>query len=548
MVRLFSIPAFFIVFRESLEACLVLGVTHAYFRRIGTLQYIRLIWISFACAFLCALAVGIGLRTAFNSLGKTVFSGRQQHIFEGSVFLVAACMMSYMIVWVMMTARDVRSRLEQHLESIVQEEHSTIRRKVTIFSLIFIHIFREGVETFIFLFGAACSQEHPEWTAIPLPSILGIGVAALTSFTVFSGLLRLNISTFLNLSGFVLIAFATGLFSHAFHELQEGEVFGEWKNMENRPWFNFPMWDISDCCDHDANEFFAMLRMLLGYSHNPNFLEWIAYFTYWAAILPAIAAINWQRLLAFRDNIRSQTQTLLGVVTFCTFIGTIFSFADASWIALTTMPISFVLSLLTISLTFDVIYPYIIFAFPHVARHRRAFIRLACVLWIINAVFILALHLAQIICEGTEKGNCTLRMFFFFGLLLNKSFCEKGRTIEEPDNSESEKGSWPTIAVLTVSATICAWLFGCLAFRIFLLSKHIANDGSFLGDDDVPPRSGTTNHTVSDRSVQPPCKIGDSTSDRFSVLVDDVDDVDDVGEDHDDDVLRQQSSTVSQPL
>lgn len=510
MVRLFSVPAFFIVLREVIEACLIIGISHAYFKRIGTAHYIRLIWIACISAVIVSLGLGIAFKIVHAKIGKQLLSGRAEHIFEGIVFMVATALLTWMIVWVLLVGHKSQNRLECQLETIcLEESHSNIRKKAAVFVMIFIQVLREGVETFIFIFGSACSDDHGGWAAIPIPGVLAIIVGILFSLALFKGFVRLNLQTFFNVSGGVLIAFASGLFSHSFNELQAGNVLGEWDEITERPWFNYPMWDVSYCCSVENNEFFAMLRTLFGYNDSPTFLEWAMYVFYWVAILIVLILINWRQLLAGHNTALVQARRLTVFVLISTFVGTLFSFGNATWISLASMPHSFILAIVTTLFAFA---PKFSFT-ERLLNYRRDSLRVIAFAWAANAVYILALHTAQLICEGKKRDQCHFHKFYFFGLLLNDDFNNRGLVFVRNEDGQISKIYWPSIAVLTISATISIFVLGLLALRLYLMTNHVASDGSYIRDDDIPPDNALL------KDISACSKDVDSASDRLSVQI-----------------------------
>jgi high-affinity Fe2+/Pb2+ permease len=71
------------------------------------------------------------------------------------------------------------------------------RTKWAIFVLIFVQCFREGLETFIFLFGAQASESGPvnasdAWKGIFIPGLLGLNVSVGIAYFVFRGLLNFD--------------------------------------------------------------------------------------------------------------------------------------------------------------------------------------------------------------------------------------------------------------------------------------------------------------------------------------------------------------------
>lgn len=434
----FSIPAFFIVLREVLEACLVVGIVLAYLNKIGATQYRRFVWIGAIAGIVISVIVGLAFGIVVWTRGEQLFKDKAEKIFEGIAFLVAASLLTWMIVWMMYMGRALQTKLEKDIENIVDNDDKSDRqRKIAIFLMVFVQVLREGIETVIFLIGTAGADDNGGWRAIPLPGVLAIIVGVAASYLVFRGLVQLDIVKFFLISGVILMAFAAGLVSHAFHELQEVDWFGPWKPEDGkRDWYNATMWSTKGCCHDKENEFFAMLRALFGYQDTPTFVEWSTYFAYWLIIAIVFVAINWQFVRASRNKMLSVAKSLGVWSLLFSFVGFVFTMLNVTWIGVTTMTMSVILSAITVLVLFESTLRLL----KPLRKYRRT-VLLACgVGWALMMSFMFVLHMVELECEGTE-GECKLDKFFFFGLIFNSEFNATGR----------QEKSWPAIAVLSVS-------------------------------------------------------------------------------------------------
>ncbi|CAM9917444.1 unnamed protein product [Pylaiella littoralis] len=143
------------------------------------------------------------------------------------------------------------------------------------FWLPFTAVFREGIETVIFLAGTSSNYEAK---AIPIPGILGVIVGLAVGWFIFRIGKEASLKKLLIASTVVLLFIAAGLFSYGVHELQELEVFGTWEGERNH--MNSPSWDICDDAPNE-HEFWGLMRALFGYTCKPTPVEIIAYFLYW---------------------------------------------------------------------------------------------------------------------------------------------------------------------------------------------------------------------------------------------------------------------------
>lgn len=468
----FSIPAFFIVLREVLEACLVVGIVLAYLNKIGATQYRRFVWIGAIAGIVISVIVGLAFGIVVWTRGEQLFKDKAEKIFEGIAFLVAASLLTWMIVWMMYMGRALQTKLEKDIENIVDNDDKSDRqRKIAIFLMVFVQVLREGIETVIFLIGTAGADDNGGWRAIPLPGVLAIIVGVAASYLVFRGLVQLDIVKFFLISGVILMAFAAGLVSHAFHELQEVDWFGPWKPEDGkRDWYNATMWSTKGCCHDKENEFFAMLRALFGYQDTPTFVEWSTYFAYWLIIAIVFVAINWQFVRASRNKMLSVAKSLGVWSLLFSFVGFVFTMLNVTWIGVTTMTMSVILSAITVLVLFESTLRLL----KPLRKYRRT-VLLACgVGWALMMSFMFVLHMVELECEGTE-GECKLDKFFFFGLIFNSEFNATGR----------QEKSWPAIAVLSVSVVLTVYFFGALAFTVIMSSFNVDEEGMYIGDDGV---------------------------------------------------------------
>lgn len=469
MVSVFSIPAFFIVLREVLEACLVVGIVLAYLNKVGATQYRKWVWIGAAAGVGVSVIVGIVFAIIFYVNEDQIFTGNAEKTFEGITFLVAAALLTWMIIWMMYMGKALQQNMEKQVDQIVDSDRSPIRRKVSIFLMIFVQVLREGIETVVFLIGTANADDVGGWRAIPLAGILAIIVGVGVSFLVFRGLVTLDIVKFFYVSGFVLIAFAAGLTSHAFHEFQEIDLFGPWEPEPpaQRDWYNAAMWSTEGCCNDKTNEFFSMLRALFGYQDKPTFIEWGTYFAYWLIVVAIFVVINWHQIRAARHStaVRTKTFTLLSLLF--TFVAFIFVLINRTWIGLVTMVLGFILSIWATLFVFNLTGRFL----QPLAPFRRVAVLSSGIAFALLTIFMTVLHIVQMECEGGD--SCSLDMFFFFGLIFDPDFLVLGR----------QTASWPALAALSFSLVITFYFFGTLSFLLILFSMNIAEDGEYIGDD-----------------------------------------------------------------
>ena len=246
-----------ITLREGLEAALIVGIVLSVLRKLGHADRSRPVWAGVMVAIVVSVAVGLAL----HRLG-VVFEGRGEEIFEGMAMLLAAGVLTWMIFWMQRQGRQIQAELELDVHQAV-----TIGSARALFSLAFVAVVREGIETVLFLTAAAFS-------ATPTQTLVGGGlgliVAVALGWLMFAAGKRLDVRAFFRVTSVLLILFAAGLVAHGVHELQEARLL---------PTLVEHMWDINPILD-EHNPVGTFLKALFGYNGNPSLLEVFSYLGY----------------------------------------------------------------------------------------------------------------------------------------------------------------------------------------------------------------------------------------------------------------------------
>ncbi|MHB8917821.1 MAG: FTR1 family iron permease [Desulfocucumaceae bacterium] len=252
--------SFFITLREGLEAALIIGIILGYLHKTGQGQFNRQVYLGAAGAVLASVLTA----AAFESL----LGGFEMHeeLFEGIFMLLAVGMLTPMIIWMHNNSRSIKSNLERQVRSAVAGSQ--------IFGLAaisFLSVYREGVETVLFMKAAALNGGS--WPAMA-GGTLGILAAVVLAVLIFRGTARLNLGTFFRVTGIILVFFAAGLTAHGIHELQEAGVL---------PVLIEHLWNTNGIINEKglAGSF---LKSLVGYNGDPSLLEVIGWSLYMAAV------------------------------------------------------------------------------------------------------------------------------------------------------------------------------------------------------------------------------------------------------------------------
>ena len=251
------LASFLLSFREGLEAALIIGVLLGALHKLGKTGEQKTVWLGAVAAFILSAAVGI----AINQLGAS-FEGKAEMIFEGTAMLLAAGILTWVILWMQSQAGTINQSLESDVSKAVFSGNKT-----ALFSLAFLSVFREGIELALFLIAASMNSEN-------LQVLIGAGAGLLAvivfAILLFKSLVRLDIKKFFSFTSLILVFFAAGLAAHGIHEFNEAGLIPS--IVEN-------VWNINHLLD-EKSILGQLLKTLVGYNGNPSLTEVIAYFSY----------------------------------------------------------------------------------------------------------------------------------------------------------------------------------------------------------------------------------------------------------------------------
>jgi len=299
IANIFSIPAFIVLFRESLEVVLVLVIIIQFLQKSranGTIteqqhtKFRREVYFGAGFGFLACICVGFGFLALISFALKDV-KGEALLLLEGCLILITSAILSFMALnfYKMMYSKEAHERkmnatIAEAVKQAVASEggSASFAKKHTFLVFAFMTGLREGLESILFL--AAVVVDAKDLTSLPLPMITAVILARICGWCFFKGTNKVRVEYFMKGSACVLMFIAAGFFSVGTHNFQELAVFGTWSPKAERPWQNTAVFDASDCCNDKTNRFWVMIRALLGWQDQPTPVEFFAWFFYWMII------------------------------------------------------------------------------------------------------------------------------------------------------------------------------------------------------------------------------------------------------------------------
>jgi len=254
--------SFLITLREGLEISLVLAILISYLVKSNRSQEQSAVWLGSGIAALLCVALGLAFHLIAGGL-----NGHVEQAVEGVLATLAASVLTWMVFWMRKNARTLGGELRAKVDA------ATTTRALVVIA--FIAVLREGLETVLFLLSAETASTSGG--EVVLGGIIGLAIAAGLGYLVYAGGNKLNLRTFFNITGILLILFAAGLAGKAVHEFRE---LVEWESgwLISSPW-TIASGPFSSGWVHD------FLKALFGWASAPERLRVIAYFGYLIPVL-----------------------------------------------------------------------------------------------------------------------------------------------------------------------------------------------------------------------------------------------------------------------
>jgi high-affinity iron transporter len=206
------LPTFVIGLREGLEAALIIGIIAAFLLQRGERRALGWMWAGVGLA----IALCLGVAFAFQAIDRSLPHDAQEALAAGMA-LIAVAGVTYMIVWMRRHSRGLKHTLEAHAETAL-----TAGSTMALVGLAFFAVIREGLETAVFLIALFKTSTDPRVTATG--ALLGLLVAVALGYAIYRGGVRINLSRFFRITGFVLVLVAAGLLASAAHAAAEAHL------------------------------------------------------------------------------------------------------------------------------------------------------------------------------------------------------------------------------------------------------------------------------------------------------------------------------------
>ena len=250
-----------IMFREVLEASLIIGILYTFLIRSDQPQLTRPLWQGVGLALIASVIFSFIFQIFAGG-----FQGNAAKLFEGFVMIAASIVLGTMIVW-MAKNINIKAQLEQEAMDAINSSNAALG----IFSLAFIAVFREGVEIILFMYSIMLTSDGISIIASTIGSVLGLVVG----YLIFIKGRTIPLKVFFNYTSILLIFVCAGMMAYGVHELESGGLFPDY----GRFWDINPPKNLDGSYPllHDKGMIGSLFKGFFGYNGNPSLIEFIAW-------------------------------------------------------------------------------------------------------------------------------------------------------------------------------------------------------------------------------------------------------------------------------
>ena len=253
-----------IVFRESLEAALFVGIVAAATR--GLIGRGR--WLG------AGVAIGVLGALVLAAMAPHVsgwFDGMGQDMINIAVLSVALAMLLWHCIWVTTHSREMALDAQRLGASV----HGGERKPWALLTAVALAVLREGAETVLFIAGSATGGTTT-LAEIAMAVVIGVGLGGGIGAVIYAGLARVPTRNIFTVTNVLIAILAGSIASQLVKSLAQAGLLEAWTS---------PVWDTSNLLAPDS-ALGTFMKALMGYDATPS----AAQLTSYGAVLALIYA------------------------------------------------------------------------------------------------------------------------------------------------------------------------------------------------------------------------------------------------------------------
>lgn len=259
------LASFVIVFREVLEAGLVIGIVMAATVGIrGRGRYLAGGVVA-GVAGACMVAGGIDVLAA-------ALQGNGQDVFTAGILVLAVFMLGWHNVWMARHGREIARQMHDLGGAVQSGERSLLAMAV----VVAVAVLREGSEIVLFLYGIAISARLGA-VALIGGGLAGVAAGAAVAWLLYRGLLAIPLHRLFGVTSWLIALLAAGMAGQAAALLANDDLI---------PALGYQLWNTSWLLS-TGSLLGKALQALVGYSDRPMGIQLLVYLATLATLVIA---------------------------------------------------------------------------------------------------------------------------------------------------------------------------------------------------------------------------------------------------------------------
>ena len=259
-----------IVFRETLEAALIIGIVAVATRNLRG----RTLWLA---GGMVAGVLGSLLVALFTGRIADLAEGMGQELFNAGILVLAAATLAWHNIWMARHGMQLAREAKQ-----LGADVSSGNREMSALALVVgLAILREGSETALFLYGMLSGGgESP--ASVLAGGALGLALGCGAGVALYAGVLRVPARYFFSATSWLILLLAAAMASQAARFLVQADLL---------PSLASPLWNTSWLLD-DQSLLGRLLHTLTGYDASPSGIQVVFYVATLALILTGMRLVR----------------------------------------------------------------------------------------------------------------------------------------------------------------------------------------------------------------------------------------------------------------
>jgi high-affinity iron transporter len=258
-----------IVFREVLEAALVIGIVLAATRGLARSRA----WV--AGGVVAGIGVSLVVALGAESIASA-FEGIGQEVLNATILGLAVLMLAWHSVWMGRHGAEIAREMKS-----VGHEVSTGGRPLHLLTLVVgLAVLREGSEVVLFLYGIAAGGADSG--ALLAGSMLGLAAGIAAGALMYLGLLRIPTHRLFTVTGWLIILLAAGMAGQSAEFLVQAGIL---------PALVDPLWDSASWLP-EQGVVGQLLHVLIGYDDHPSGMQVLAFMATLSGIVTLSRIVN----------------------------------------------------------------------------------------------------------------------------------------------------------------------------------------------------------------------------------------------------------------